>query len=111
MKTVFWFETLWEATEMAISKMKAIIAGLGIVVSSSLWASGNAVDGTVNAIDSAAKKLTISHGPIKNLGMGAMTMEFLVADPAMLSDVKPGQKIKFHAEKDKQGNFVVTDLE
>lgn len=82
-----------------------------VIASSAVWASGDAVEGTINSIDKAAKRLSISHGPIKNLGMGAMTMDFLVADPSMLTEVKPGQKVKFFAEKDKQGNFVVTDLE
>lgn len=82
-----------------------------VIASSAVWASGAAVEGTINSIDKAAKRLNISHGPIKNLGMGAMTMDFSVADPSMLAAVKAGQKVKFSVEKDKQGNFVVTDLE
>lgn len=33
-------------------------------------------DGTVKKIDRAAGKITISHGPLENLGMPAMTMVF-----------------------------------
>ena len=39
-----------------------------------------------------AGKLTIKHGPLENLGMDAMTMVFKVKDPAMLSQVKVGDR-------------------
>lgn len=66
-------------------------------------------EGTVNAVKSSDEKLNISHGEVKGL-MGAMTMDFKVADPAMLDDVEAGSKIKFTLE-DNNGNLVVTDLE
>jgi len=66
--------------------------------------------GTVSAIKFSTKKLKISHGPIKGL-MGAMEMEFKVADPAMLDDVDVGSKINFTLEEDKKGNLTVMDLE
>jgi len=66
--------------------------------------------GTVNEINSESKKLTISHGPVKGL-MGAMKMDFKVADPAMLSDVSIGNTIKFTLDEDKKGNLTITDLE
>jgi Cu/Ag efflux protein CusF len=56
-------------------------------------------DGQVTKIDQAAGKLTIKHGPIKNLDMDAMTMVFRVQDPAMLKRVKAGDKVKFEADR------------
>lgn len=56
-------------------------------------------DGEVRKVDMDAKKLTIKHGPIKNLDMPAMTMVYQVKDPAMLEQVKAGDKVKFSAEK------------
>ncbi|HDR9037939.1 TPA: copper-binding protein [Burkholderia contaminans] len=55
--------------------------------------------GEIKKVDTAAGKLTIKHGPLENLGMEAMTMVFKVKDPAMLSQVKVGDKIDFVAEE------------
>lgn len=67
-------------------------------------------DGEIRKIDKDAKKLTIKHGPLENLDMPAMTMVFRVKDPAMLNQVKQGDKVKFVAEKD-GGAYVVTQIE
>ena len=56
-------------------------------------------EGEVRRIDRDANKITIRHGPIRNLDMPPMTMVFQVADPAMLDRVKPGDKVSFEAEK------------
>ncbi|NMM38892.1 MAG: copper-binding protein [Glaciimonas sp.] len=53
-------------------------------------------EGVVKKVDKDTGKITIQHGPIKNLGMGPMTMMFRVKDPAMLEQVQAGQKIRFH---------------
>jgi Cu/Ag efflux protein CusF len=53
----------------------------------------------VRKVDKSAKKITIKHGPLANLDMPAMTMVFQVKDPAMLEQVKAGDKVKFEAEK------------
>lgn len=55
--------------------------------------------GEIKKVDVAAGKLTIKHGPLENLGMGAMTMVFKVKDPAMLSQVRAGDKIDFVADE------------
>jgi len=63
------------------------------------FAQGDAVQGEVKKIDEAAGKITLKHGPIKNLGMDeGMTMVFRVKDPAMLKQVKVGEKVDFEAE-------------
>lgn len=56
-------------------------------------------DGEVRRVDRDAKKITIKHGPISNLDMPPMTMVFQVQDPAILDQVKAGDKIKFNADK------------
>jgi Cu(I)/Ag(I) efflux system periplasmic protein CusF len=67
-------------------------------------------EGEIRRVDKESKKLTIKHGPIKNLDMPAMTMVFQVTDPALLDHVKAGDKVKFRAEK--QGdNYLVTRIE
>lgn len=56
-------------------------------------------EGEVKKIDKASGKITIKHGPLANLGMPGMTMVFRVKNPAMLEQVKSGDKIRFNAEK------------
>jgi Cu(I)/Ag(I) efflux system periplasmic protein CusF len=73
-------------------------------------AAGQLADGEVRKVDKEAKKLTIRHGPLENLGMPPMTMVFQVKDPAMLDKVKAGDKIKFAADKE-GGAFTVNQLE
>src|SRR5688500_8653413 len=67
-------------------------------------------EGEVRKVDKDAKKITIKHGPLANLDMPAMTMVFQVRDPAMLEQVKAGDKVRFQAEK-VGGAFTITKLE
>ncbi len=67
--------------------------------------------GVVKAVDKVSEVISIDHGPVKGLGMGAMTMSFQVADPAMLEDFVKGQKVAFMVMKDRKGRFVITDIE
>lgn len=66
--------------------------------------------GEVKKVDKRAGKVTIKHGPLQNIGMDAMTMVFRVKDPAMLDQVKAGDKISFVAEAP-NGQLTVTRLE
>ena len=72
--------------------------------------SAQLTEGEVRKVDKDAKKITIRHGPLTNLDMPAMTMVFQVKDPAMLDQVKAGDKIRFLAEKP-GGVFTVTVME
>lgn len=56
-------------------------------------------DGEVKKVDKEAGKITLRHGALKNLNMSAMTMVFRVKDPAMLGQVKAGDKVKFAADR------------
>lgn len=71
---------------------------------------GELSEGEVRKVDKEAKKITIRHGPLKNLDMPAMTMVFQVKDPAMLDQLKAGDKIRFSAEKT-GGAYTVTAME
>jgi Cu/Ag efflux protein CusF len=66
-------------------------------------------EGEVRKVDKAAQKITIKHGPLKNLDMPAMTMVFKVKSPAMLEGVKAGDKVKFQAEN-VGGALTVTEI-
>ena len=67
-------------------------------------------DGEIRKVDKDTKKITIKHGEIKNLDMPGMTMLFQVKDTAMLDMIKPGDKVKFRAEK-VGGGLVVTEIQ
>ena len=67
-------------------------------------------DGEVRKVDKDAKKITIKHGEIKNLGMPAMTMVFQVKDAALLDKVKVGDKVAFTAQKAPNG-YAVSAIE
>ena len=68
------------------------------------------VDGQVTKIDESAGKITLKHGPIKKFDMDGMTMVFRVQDPAMLKQVKVGDKIKFDTDK-VNGQMTVTKMQ
>jgi len=67
-------------------------------------------EGEVRRIDKAARKITLRHGPLKNLDMPAMTMVFEVRDPLLMDKVKTGDKVRFVAEK-VDGAYVITAIE
>ena len=67
------------------------------------------VDGEVRKVDLEQGKLTLRHGPIPNLDMPPMSMVFRVADPKLLDALKPGDKVRFTADK-VDGAFTVTSL-
>jgi len=67
-------------------------------------------EGEVRRVDKATSKITLRHGPIKSLDMPPMTMVFQAGDPAMLDQVKTGDKVRFTAEE-KSGAYIVTRIE
>jgi Cu/Ag efflux protein CusF len=67
-------------------------------------------EGVVRKVDRDARKLTMRHGPIKNLDMPEMSMVFRVADPGMLEGLKPDTKVRFRAERI-DGQITLTHIE
>ena len=91
-----------------------LFAALALAVSAVTFAlpaqAAEFTKGVVKKIDTKAKKVTIDHEDLKNLDMPAMTMVFQVKDPAMLDQVKAGDKVRFVAEKT-GGAYTVTKIE
>ena len=85
-----------EGHDMSSAAAKAGAAGLS--------------EGEVRKVDKDAKKITIKHGPLVNLDMPPMTMVFQVKDPALLDKAKPGDRVRFSAEK-AGGQYFVTVIE
>jgi Cu(I)/Ag(I) efflux system protein CusF len=93
-------------TQMRNLMMMLVLA----VAAGPLGAQTTLADGEIRKVDKEAKKLTIRHGPIPSLDMPPMTMVFQVKDPALLEQVKAGDKVKFEAEKT-GGAYIVTRIE
>ncbi|MDP2811958.1 MAG: copper-binding protein [Rhodocyclaceae bacterium] len=66
--------------------------------------------GTVRRLDKAAGSITLTHGPIENLGMSAMTMTFTFKKGVVPVSVKEGDKLRFRAEE-KDGQYSVVRVE
>lgn len=69
-----------------------------------------AIDGEVTRVNKDTQKITIRHGPMPHLDMPAMTMVYVVKDPAMLEQVRVGSKIRFIGDK-VDGQFTVLSIE
>lgn len=91
--------------------MAGIFATFVAVVSVATLAQAEMVKGEVKKIDESAGKITLKHGPIKSLDMDeGMTMVFRVQNPAMLKQVKVGDKVQFEAQRTVSG-IVITKMQ
>ena len=91
------------------------LAGAGLLMLAlslgAAFAQAADIDGEVKKIDERAGKITLKHGPAKSLGMEApMTMVYRVKDPALLKQVKVGDKVKFEA-REGDGGYTVTAIQ
>ena len=68
------------------------------------------VSATVKKIDEAAGKITLDHGDIPNLDMGAMSMVFKAGDGVALKTLKTGDKVTFTAER-VNGQLTATSIQ
>lgn len=92
-------------------KPTLFMATLAVAFSAATFAqTAPLVDAEVRKVDKEQAKITLKHGPIPNLEMDGMTMIFRVADAKLLDTVKPGDKVKFTADK-VNGAFTVTSIQ
>ena len=97
---------------MRTNKFRAAVIAASLLLSAGVaLAQASTVKGEVKKIDETAGKITLRHGPIKNLDMDeeSMTMVFRVQDPAMLKQVQVGDKVEFEAERAAAG-ITITKL-
>jgi len=103
--------------------LNALALGLSLTLGLPAWAdtqharhvaaadhSTTLAEGLVKKVDKTQGKLTLKHGPLANLEMPGMTMVFRVQDASWLDRVKPGDTIRFLADR-VNGVFTVTTLE
>ena len=67
------------------------------------------VDAEVRRVDPATGKVTLKHGDIPNLDMTGMTMVFVARQPAQLTGLKAGDKVRFRADVIK-GVYTAVDI-
>ena len=88
------FSTLGAVSAQAASDH----AGHAMASPSAASAEMQMIDAQVKKVDKAAGKVTLSHGPLTNLNMPAMTMVFRVKEAAWLEQMRADGKIRFVAD-------------
>ena len=71
---------------------------------------GHKAEGTLNAIDAASGKVTVSHGPVPSLNWPPMKMDFTLANPSLVDGVKPGISVAIEFVERQPGEWVITSL-
>ena len=98
----------------AESNLKAALAGFGPATpgtdSPAAAQASHHAEGSVESIDAEAGTLMMNHGPVASLKWPAMTMEFLVADKALLTGLKPGLAVTFAFIERQPGEWVITSI-
>ena len=103
-----WFATAATDPLPAVVALSAAPTTAPTPAATTAAAASGYTDGELKKIDAEQGKITLKHGPIDNLGMPGMTMVFR-ADVALLSNFKPGDLVKFKADR-VDGAFKVTEL-
>ncbi len=71
---------------------------------------GHQAQGVLKAINEDGT-VSIAHEPIKSLGWPGMTMDFALANSALVEGIQPGSAISFEIVERKPGEFVITKLQ
>jgi membrane fusion protein, copper/silver efflux system len=72
---------------------------------------GHKAEGTIDEIDVKSGTVSINHGPVDSLKWPAMTMEFKVANNALLKNMKPGAPVTFEFVERQPGEWVITGFQ
>ncbi len=85
-------------------------AGEAALPSTTASAAGHKAEGSVDAIDAKGGTISIRHGAIASLKWPAMTMEFKVANGALLKNLTPGTLVAFEFVERSPGEWVITAI-
>ena len=66
--------------------------------------------GVIKSVGAQGDFLTIDHGPIDGIGMGAMTMGFDIAGDVDLSGFEDGDTVSFMVKKGRDGSYRITAI-
>jgi Cu(I)/Ag(I) efflux system membrane fusion protein len=98
----------------AESNLQAAIGGMSTATpgnATSQKAVGHKTTGTIEDIDLKANSLTIRHEPVVSLKWPAMTMDFNVANAALLQGLKQGSPVSFEFVERGKGEWVITAIQ
>lgn len=95
----------------AESNLKAAISGFGSAAPPAASAVGHKAIGKVEELDRKAGTVTLHHDPVESLKWPAMTMEFRVANEALLDQLKAGSTVAFEFVERGKGEWVITTVE
>ena len=66
--------------------------------------------GTLNSIDADAGTVNVSHAAVPAAGWPAMTMDFKLAQPAEVANLKPGDRVDIHFTIENGLNGTITHI-
>ncbi len=95
----------------AESNLKAALGGMTAAPQGAK--AGGAVhqaEATVDDVDAKAGTVMLNHGPVTSLKWPAMTMEFKVANSALLKDLPPKARVTVDFVERQQGEWVITGV-
>ena len=73
--------------------------------------SSHQAEGKIDAIDAKVGTVSIAHGPVDSLKWPAMTMDFMLANSALIGTLKPGATVAFTFVERKPGEWVIVKIE
>lgn len=94
----------------AESNLKAALGGMQQAETAKPPSVGHHAVGKLNSIDAAAGTVSVSHEPVASLKWPAMKMDFVLANPALVSGVKAGTAVEFEFVERQPGEWVITAL-
>ncbi len=96
----------------AESNLKAAVGGFSAPEAKASAATpvGHRAAGRIDDYDAKTGTATIEHGPVESLKWPAMTMEFKIANEALVKDLKSGARIEFEFVERGPGEWMVTSI-
>ena len=96
----------------AESNLRAAIGGFGSGAAPAAVpaSAGHRASGKVEEVDAKGGTVSVSHGPVASLKWPAMTMEFKVANGALLKELPPGANVDFEFVERAPGEWVITGV-
>ena len=99
----------------AESNLKAALSGLTAApeaggTKASKGKLSHQATGTLEAIDAKDGTVTVTHAPVASLNWPAMTMDFILANPALVGKLKAGAPITIEFVERGPGEWVITKM-
>jgi len=103
----------------AESNLKAALGGFAPAAGSAPAAAGKGgrsevthqATGTLDAVDAKTGSVTVTHGPVPSLKWPGMTMDFMLANPSLTDNIKPGSAVAIEFVERKPGEWVITKID